>query len=419
MLKVPVAVIGMLVTGAVLRRDRRQNAVAALVWIALALTCFNDWLVWSSNFGEFIIVFVCGAVGWYAVLFTLFALTPYICGIKRVWPWAIAAVAGPLQFAFAYRFFEYGTGRVLDGSWFGSPPCVSHSWMWLVTLAFALPAAIGVWYLVKKENVALASGDSRLATQGAAVLAFVSLVFPVQFHREWITVGWAIEGLALILLFHWIPNRRLRVVALIVSAAAFVRLALNPTVLSYHPRTHVAIWNWYLYAYGIAAICFFISAQWFGAPEGKTLRTVRHAAALFAGGNCSVSTDEYRDRRLFFDRADADVFVHWKFCPRHELHYRVVGVRILSARARDCAKRSRNSARRDRITARDVCETVLARSRQFETALSNRRVHRRRYRSDRCVFRLPALLVAPSQDVRLPHFLLSLIRGRCSLFADD
>jgi uncharacterized membrane protein len=75
--------------------------------------------------------------------------------------------------------------------------------------------------------------------------------------------------LLLILLFRWIPNRRLRAVALIVLAAAFVRLALNPAVLEYHPRTHVPIWNWYLYVYGIASICFFLAGRWFGEPREK------------------------------------------------------------------------------------------------------------------------------------------------------
>jgi uncharacterized membrane protein len=148
-------------------------------------------------------------------------------------------------------------------------PLVAHQWLWLPTLAFAIPAAVGVWYLIKREHVDLASGDSRLATQGAAVLAFISLVFPVQFDREWITLGWAIEGLLLILLFRWIPNRRLRAAALIVLAGAFVRLALNPAVLEYHKRTPIPIWNWYLYAYGIAAVCFFLSGYWFGDPKEK------------------------------------------------------------------------------------------------------------------------------------------------------
>jgi len=268
--KVPIGLAATLAVVSALRNDdRSRKAVAVVTWIALACACFNDLLVWGSNFGEFIIYSACKAALWYVSLFLLFALTPYVYSTKRVWPWIVASTAGPLQFAFAYRFFDYGTGHVLEASRFGSPACASHAWMWLITLAFAIPAAFGVWYLIRREHVALASGDSRLATQGAAVLAFVSLVLPVQFHREWITLGWAIEGLALILLFRWIPNRRLRAFALIVLAGAFVRLALNPAVLRYHPRTHVPIWNWYLYAYGVAAICFFLGARWFGEPKEK------------------------------------------------------------------------------------------------------------------------------------------------------
>ena len=45
-----------------------------------------------------------------------------------------------------------------------------------------------------------ASGDARLAWQGGAALLFLSLIFPVQFEREWITLGWAVEGLLLLVL---------------------------------------------------------------------------------------------------------------------------------------------------------------------------------------------------------------------------
>src|SRR5262249_16014729 len=157
-------------------------------------------------------------IAFHIAIFLLFAATPYFCGAQRTWPWVTAALAGPLQFWFVHRFCSMPAG-VPPGR-----PLVPEDWFWLPTLAFALPGAAGVWYLIRRERVGLASGDSPLATQGAAVLAFVSFVFPVQFQREWITLGWAIEGLLLILLFRWIPNRRLRAVALIVLVGAFVRL---------------------------------------------------------------------------------------------------------------------------------------------------------------------------------------------------
>ena len=59
------------------------------------------------------------------------------------------------------------------------------------------------------------------------MLIFVSLAFPVQLEREWVALGWALEGVALILLFRWIPNWRLPGVTVILLAAALVRLAFN------------------------------------------------------------------------------------------------------------------------------------------------------------------------------------------------
>lgn len=262
----------------------KEAALASLVALALLVTSFVEWLwcydilqSWDGVKGLILntdratldarahlglVIFR------HVAIFLLYAAIPYLVGAKRLWPWMLAAVAAPIHFAFVYAYVD-------------SPAhLVPHELFWLLPLAFALPAAFGVWYLLKKENVDLASGDSRLASQGAAVLAFVSLVFPVQLQREWITLGWAIEGLLLILLFRWIPNRRLRVASLIVFTGAFVRLAVNPAVFSYHPRTHTPIFNWYLYAYGTAAICLFLGARWFGEPREK-LYELKASAFLY------------------------------------------------------------------------------------------------------------------------------------------
>jgi uncharacterized membrane protein len=204
---------------------------------------------------------------WYTAIFLLFAATPYACGADRFWPWLVGTIAGPLQFWFAYQLCEE---RFPD------------DWIGLLPIAFAIPAAIGVVYLVKRHQVSLASADSRLAAQGAAVVFFLSSFFAVQFEGEWITIGWALEGLGLLLLFRLIPNRRLRAVAVIVFCAAFVRLALNPAVFAYHPRTRTPIFNWYLYGYGIPAICFFLGARYFGEREKPYER--RAAPLLYSLG---------------------------------------------------------------------------------------------------------------------------------------
>ncbi len=123
----------------------------------------------------------------------------------------------------------------------------------LLPAAFILPYAFGAFHLVKKCGINPASGDAKLAWQGGAALLFISLIFPIQFDREWITLGWALEGFALIWLFRKIPHRGLRMVGAALLCVAFVRLALNPAVLEYHRRAPHRIWNWYLYAYGISS----------------------------------------------------------------------------------------------------------------------------------------------------------------------
>lgn len=237
----------------------RNKALAAIFAGCLVFTCLIEggWSrhVLTTNQPSV-------ALAWHIAILLLYSATPYFCRTKRVWTWLIAAVAGPAQFWFVYQLVDQ---------------CWPNDYEWILPAAFAIPGAIGLIYLVAKEHIDLASGDARLASQGAAVLTFVSLIFPIQFEREWITLGWALEGLALILLFRWIPNRRLRAVALVALTAAFVRLALNPAVLQYHPRTHVPILNWYFYVYGLAALAFLFSARWFGPPREK--RYERNAAA--------------------------------------------------------------------------------------------------------------------------------------------
>jgi uncharacterized membrane protein len=243
---------GLVALGAFEKSAERKVSVLTFVLLAaLALTCQAE-TIWHDRVLAIGDPFI--ALAWYVAILLVFTAAPYVCGTKRTWPWVVAAIAGPIQFWFVYQVVLQRIGE---------------TWIGLLPLAFAIPAAIGVVYLVKRQNVALASADSRLAVQGASVVLFISLIFPVQFDREWITIGWALEGVGLLLLFRWIPNARLRAVALIVFSAAFVRLALNPAVFEYHPRSRVHIFNWYLYAYGIPALCCFAGARLFGEPREK------------------------------------------------------------------------------------------------------------------------------------------------------
>jgi hypothetical protein len=100
----------------------------------------------------------------------------------------------------------------------------------------------------------------RLALVSASALAFITVAIPLQVEKQWITIGWALEGAALVWLFTRIPHRGLLAWAAGLLAAVFVRLVFNPAVFSYHPSSHTAVFNWYLYTYLVCALSFYIAA---------------------------------------------------------------------------------------------------------------------------------------------------------------
>jgi len=229
------------------------GVISRTSWIAL-IALFFSWLVqaaWQAS--HFSTAFAALALGWqFAFFLIFFAFVFFTTEGTKALPWAISALAGPLQFALIYD-----TVRHAFPAWRnGFAPAV-----------FVVPYAVTVWFLVRKRQANPATGDARLAWQGAAALFFLTLIFPIQFDREWITLGWALEGLALLWFFRLVPNRGLRYVGVGSLCLAFSRLALNPAVLEYHRRTATPIWNWYLCAYGITIACLFFGGWLFRPPR--------------------------------------------------------------------------------------------------------------------------------------------------------
>jgi uncharacterized membrane protein len=192
-------------------------------------------------------------LGWYVVFALLFIGYPFFATRKEESvPWAASSVSGALHF---WLIFEIASSAY---------PLLRNG---LLPVAFILPYAFGTFYLIRKRGIKPASGDAKLAWQGGAALLFISLIFPIQFDREWITLGWALEGFALIWFFRKVPHRGLRIVGSALLCVAFIRLALNPAVLTYHRRAPHRIWNWYLYAYGITSCCLILAARLFQPRE--------------------------------------------------------------------------------------------------------------------------------------------------------
>lgn len=195
------------------------------------------------------------ALGWYAAFYLVFAAFPFLSQrdyVGTLVPWVVAALSGPAHFYLVHDLAQ----QIYPGDYMG-----------LVPAAFAVPSLIGLAVLVRQVPADSPQRLALLGWFGGVALFFITLIFPIQFERQWITLGWALEGTALLWLFHRVPHPGLRWTGVALLVAAFVRLALNPAVLEYHERAAAPVWNWYLYAYGMVTLCLFAGAWLLRAPR--------------------------------------------------------------------------------------------------------------------------------------------------------
>ncbi len=197
---------------------------------------------------------------WYLVFLGIFAVFPFLFLKKfadKTPPWAAAALAGPAQFLLIFRLVKVAWPNPAMG---------------LLPAAFAIPALASLVIVLKKIPVENKARLAQIAWFGGVALFFITLIFPIQFDNQWITIGWALEGAALLWLFHRVPHPGLRLTGFGLLVAAFVRLAFNPAVLEYHQRSTTPIFNWYLYTYGIATICLFVGTKLLAPPRNVILK---------------------------------------------------------------------------------------------------------------------------------------------------
>ena len=225
---------------------------------AVALVCVLG-LEYAWHFEHFDPTHATLPLMWYLGFYALFTIFPFVFHQRfagKTVPWTAAALAGPLHFYLIYQLVRAAYPSGVPG---------------LVPLAFALPALLGLFVLLSRTPLTSPARNAQLALFGGAALFFITLIFPIQFDRQWITVGWALEGAALCWLFRRVPHPGPRLAGVSLLVVVFVRLALNPAVFSYHPRAAFPIFNWYLYTYGIATICLFVAARLLAPPRNRML----------------------------------------------------------------------------------------------------------------------------------------------------
>ena len=243
--------------------------IFAFDWLpAVALVCVTA-LECAWHFNRFDPSRALQPLIWYLIFFAVFTLFPFVFLKQfshKVIPWATAALAGLPQFFMIHRLIKVAYPIDVMG---------------LLPAAFVLPALLSLVVVLKKISTLSPARLTQLAFCGGVALFFITLIFPIQFSNQWITLGWALEGAALLWLFHRVPHPGLRLTGLGLLGAAFVRLAFNPAVLNYHPRSATPILNWYLYTYGVVTVCLFVGARLLAPPRHLVLKS--NAPPFLAG----------------------------------------------------------------------------------------------------------------------------------------
>ena len=98
-------------------------------------------------------------------------------------------------------------------------------------------------------------GKSAVVWLAATALGFVTAAIPMQLENQWVTIGWALEGVALLLLWRRLDHAGLKYFAVVLLAGATTRLVANPYVLDYLPPSGMPILNWISYTYLVPALC--------------------------------------------------------------------------------------------------------------------------------------------------------------------
>jgi uncharacterized membrane protein len=200
-------------------------------------------------------------LAWYVSFYAVFAVYPFLFRrdfAKLTGPWAVAALSGVVHFWMVYQAIKNG--------WPGT-----ENFLGVIPALFAAAPLVSLVVILRATIADNPKRLNQLAWFGGVALFFITLIFPIQFDRQWLTVAWALEGVALLWLFHRVPHAGLRAVGTVLLIVAFTRLALNPAVFDYHVRGDTAIFNWYLYAYGIATVALFAGAQLLAPPRERVL----------------------------------------------------------------------------------------------------------------------------------------------------
>jgi hypothetical protein len=113
---------------------------------------------------------------------------------------------------------------------------------------------------------------SALVWVAGAALGLLSIAIPVELERQWITIGYALETAALLMLWERLDHPGLKYFAFFLAGCVGARLVLNTSVLEYADRGSLRILNWVLYTYWVPAVSLVMAIRALAPLELPRLR---------------------------------------------------------------------------------------------------------------------------------------------------
>src|SRR5262249_26496562 len=250
------ALIGGLLTPALLHSDRNQYRSLFIYLFALdagALALLKHWRGLSSiaYFGTQLLFWI-----WYnenyhhqirgpvlifqTAIFLLFLLAHLARELIRREPETLEDAMLLLANPFTYFATAY---HLLNPT--------HHDWMGAFAIGMALVYASAAKLLLSRSM----KSRREILLLIAVALTFVTIAIPIQLHSNWITIAWAVEGLAILWAALEIRSVRLRAHAFALFGLAFIKFLFWDTPYGYRPA-FTPVFNRYFLSSLLMIACF-------------------------------------------------------------------------------------------------------------------------------------------------------------------
>ena len=183
-----------------------------------------------------------------------------------------------------------------------------HDWMGAFAILMALLYA-GIAKILLSRDV---KSRREILLLIAVALTFVTIAIPIQLRSNWITIAWAVEGVAILWAGLEIQSVRLRVHAFALFALAFFKFLFWDTPGGYRPA-FIPVFNRYFLSSLVVIGCYVVAVYLFERADRRKLvheRGTKLVLALCAALTfwllISVETHTYFAGRALAERVSED-----------------------------------------------------------------------------------------------------------------